>query len=327
MPSVFFSYSHADEALRDQLEKQLSVLKRQGVITTWHDRRIGAGEEWERAIDNHVETDDIILLLVSPDFLASDYCYDREMIRAVERHDVGEAVVIPVFLRACSWKRTPFGKIQGTPPDARPVTQWPDRDQAFLEVSKAVEAAVERLQRGVKPAQAPLTPAASAAGALITPAPALGPRSSNLRLAKTFTQRDKDAFQFETFEYVARFFQNSLHELEARNAGVETTFRRIDANRFTSVAYYGGQAAARCTIFTAGQPFGQGIGYSTSDDGRTSSFNEHLRVDADDQSMFLRGMGMQFHTGGSREEKLSQEGAAELFWSLFVQPLQQGRSR
>ena len=97
MATVFFSYSHADEALRDQLEKQLSMLKRQGVIETWHDRRIGAGEEFGSEIDSHVEEDDIILLLVSPDFLDSDYCYEREMLRAIERHDAGEAIVIPVI--------------------------------------------------------------------------------------------------------------------------------------------------------------------------------------------------------------------------------------
>lgn len=74
MPSVFFSYSHADEALRDQLEKQLSMLKHQGVIETWHDRRIGAGENIDEAIDERINGDEIILLLVSPDFIASHYC-------------------------------------------------------------------------------------------------------------------------------------------------------------------------------------------------------------------------------------------------------------
>ena len=92
LAAVFFSYSHADEGLRDQLEKQLAVLKRQSVIETWHDRRIGAGAEGDSAISGHVEHDDIILLLVSHDFLASNYCYDREMLRAMERHEAGEAI-------------------------------------------------------------------------------------------------------------------------------------------------------------------------------------------------------------------------------------------
>jgi hypothetical protein len=86
MPSVFFPYSHADEALPDQLDKQLAMLNRQGVIETWHDRRIGAGQNIDQAIDDHINHDEIILLLVSPDFLASDYCYDIEMKRAMERH-------------------------------------------------------------------------------------------------------------------------------------------------------------------------------------------------------------------------------------------------
>jgi hypothetical protein len=153
--SVFFSYSHADEGLRDQLEKQLSLLKRQGIIEVWHDRRIGAGREFGKEIDWHVETDDIILLLVSSDFLDSDYCYEKEMARAMERHEAGEAIVIPVILRACDWHGAPFGKINATPPDGRPVTQFPDRDQALLEVAKAVRQAAERLGSKVGQRQAP----------------------------------------------------------------------------------------------------------------------------------------------------------------------------
>jgi hypothetical protein len=144
LASVFFSYSHVDEALRDQLEKQLSLLKRQGVIEVWHDRRIGPGQDFAAEIDRHVETDDIILLLVSADFLASDYCYEIEMKRAMERHAAGEAIVIPVILRACDWHGAPFGKLNATPPDGRPVTQYPDRDQGLLEVAKAVRAAANR---------------------------------------------------------------------------------------------------------------------------------------------------------------------------------------
>src|SRR5580704_2900451 len=127
LPSVFFSYSHADEPLRDKLEKQLAILTRQGVIETWHDRRIGAGQNIDQAIDEHINSDEIILLLVSADFLASDYCYDVEMKRAMERHRVGEA------------------NVNATPRDGKPITQWPDIDEAFLQVAKAVRKAAESL--------------------------------------------------------------------------------------------------------------------------------------------------------------------------------------
>lgn len=318
MPAtVFFSYSHADEPLRDQLEKQLAILRRQGVIETWHDRRIEAGEEWAQAIDAHVEQDDIILLLVSPDFLASDYCYDKEMLRAVARHDAGEAVVIPVILRPCDWQGTPFAKLQAVPTDGRAITTWPDRDQAMLEVAKGVRAAVGR----VGGAPAPPGPASTRASA---PAPEiLTPRSSNLRVAKRFTERDKDAFRTDGFEFIARFFEGSARELQARNANVESTFRRIDANRFTVSAYRDGKAAARCTIFMGGdRHFGAGIAYVQGETTESNSMNESLSVEADDQMLYFRTMGMA-RFGTDREEKLSFEGAAEFYWGLFIAPLQE----
>ncbi|RYG83664.1 MAG: toll/interleukin-1 receptor domain-containing protein, partial [Alphaproteobacteria bacterium] len=187
MPTVFFSYSHADEALRDQLEKQLAMLKRQNVIDTWHDRRIGAGENIHQVIDDHINTADIILLLVSADFIASDYCYDVEMKRALDRHAAGEAIVIPVILRACDWQHAPFGGLRATPRDGKPVTQWPDIDEAFLQVAQAVREAAGRKSASQAPA-----PQAAAPGPqpyVPTPAPS-GPRTSNLRVAKTFTRRD-----------------------------------------------------------------------------------------------------------------------------------------
>jgi hypothetical protein len=95
---LFFSYSHQDEALRDELAKHLSLLERDGVLSSWHDLAIVPGSEWAGHIDQHLEQTQIILLLISADFLASDYCYDRELTRAMERHEAGEAVVMPVML-------------------------------------------------------------------------------------------------------------------------------------------------------------------------------------------------------------------------------------
>jgi len=231
--SVFFSYSHVDEALRDQVETQLALLKRQGVIETWHDRRIGAGEEFTGSIQQHGETDDIVLLLVSADFIASDYCYDIEMMRAMERHAAGEAIVIPVILRACDWHGAPFGKLNATPPDGKPITQYADRDQALLEVAKAVRGAVARLTPKTSPSVSTTFVVAEAD----KPRSFLsaGPRSSNLALAKAFTEQDKDRFKRDSFEYMARFFENSLGELAARNEGIEGDFRRVDADRFVAV--------------------------------------------------------------------------------------------
>jgi hypothetical protein len=101
---VFFSYAHEDEELRNRLAKHLSILKRQRLISAWHDRQIGAGKEWDREINEHLERAQIILLLVSAGFLASDYCYDIEMKRALERHEAKEARVIPIILKPVDCK-------------------------------------------------------------------------------------------------------------------------------------------------------------------------------------------------------------------------------
>ncbi len=142
---VFFSYAHEDENLRDELEKHLIILKRQRVITGWHDRRIGAGREWEGEIDAHLNTARVILLLVSADFLASDYCWDVEVKRAMERHEAGEARVLPIILRPVLWEGAPFSKLQALPTDANPVINWKNHDEAFLNVAQGIRATVEKL--------------------------------------------------------------------------------------------------------------------------------------------------------------------------------------
>lgn len=143
---VFFSYSHKDEDLRDEMAKHLTILKRQGVITTWHDREISAGTEWAGAIDAHMNSAQVILLLISPDFLASDYCWDIELKRAMERHEAREARVIPVILRPVdNWNEAPFGKLQAFPTNGKPVTTWANRDEAFANVAQAIRKAVQEL--------------------------------------------------------------------------------------------------------------------------------------------------------------------------------------
>src|SRR5579859_7356214 len=144
---VFFAYSHKDEALRDELEKHLAVLNRSGIIASWHDRRISAGTEWDGEIDEYLNRADIILLLVSADFLASNYCYDREMKRAVERHELGEARVIPIALRYCDWLGAPFEKLQGLPRDMKPVNSWGDRDEAFKDIAVGIRRVALELSR------------------------------------------------------------------------------------------------------------------------------------------------------------------------------------
>ena len=150
---VFFSYAHADEKLRDELEKHLSLLRNEGVIIAWHDRQIPPGEEWAGTIDAHLNSAQIILLLISPDFMFSKYCYGIEMQRAMERHDAREARVIPIILRSVDWNSAHFGKLQALPKDGHPVTLWDDPDDAFTDVARGIRAVAEEL--AAKPLYAP----------------------------------------------------------------------------------------------------------------------------------------------------------------------------
>lgn len=144
---VFYSYAHKDEIFRRELEKHLSNLRQQGFIQEWHDRMIVAGTDWAFNIDTHLNSASIILLLISPDFMTSDYCLSVEMTRAMELHQTGEAHVIPILLRPVDWEGAPFAKLQVLPSGAMPITVWEDLDQAFLDVSRGIREAIKQLHR------------------------------------------------------------------------------------------------------------------------------------------------------------------------------------
>ena len=143
---LFVSYSHRDERLRRQLQEHLHALKSGGLIEEWHDRKIVPGQEWEGVINENLENSGIILLLVSSSFIASEYCNDMEMARALERHDSGEARVIPVILRPVDWRDARFACLQALPTNGRPVTKWSNRDEAWLTVSRGIREAAEDLR-------------------------------------------------------------------------------------------------------------------------------------------------------------------------------------
>ena len=138
MTRIFISYAHKDEELRQELEKHLAELERQKIVATWSDEQIRPGEELDNAIEEELERADIILLLVSPDFLASTYCREIETVKALEQRKTRGAITIPVILRPCDWQRAPFGRLKALPKDGKPVVQYPSRDDAFLEIAKAL---------------------------------------------------------------------------------------------------------------------------------------------------------------------------------------------
>ncbi|MDP9123917.1 MAG: toll/interleukin-1 receptor domain-containing protein [Pseudomonadota bacterium] len=347
MTSVFFSYTHKDEALRDELEAHLALMKRQNLIEGWHDRRIQAGADVDDTIKKELEAADIILLLVSSDFIASNYCYSKEMARAMERHEAGQARVIPVILRSCDWHSAPFGKLLAAPKDGKAVTTWPDRDVAFTDVAKQVRSAVESMSAAKsKTAAAAPSPAStsstagvprttaaiksgtaqagSARGSVQQGGGDLSPRSSNLRLKNEFTDLDKDHFVHECFDFMVRFFETSIDAVKARHPDVDGRVERIDSRRFAAALYRGGKAIAQCTVQRGGASFGgdgRAITFSYGASGHGNSFNEQLTVQASDQALYMRALGLGSFSG-RQERQLSAEGGAELYWGMFIERAQ-----
>lgn len=322
MALLFFSYSHKDEALRDELQTHLTALQRQGILEMWHDRRIGAGKEFNNEISQHLEKADIILLLISPDFIASDYINDVELKRAMERHENGEARVIPVILRPCSWKRLRFGKLLATPTDGVPVTKFPTLDDAFLEVTEAISEAAEELGTvGDTATEAPAVSQREVTRARQSPA-RQDIRSANLKTKKQFSDHEKDQFLDDAFEYIANYFENSLSELKKRNPEIETRFKRVDANHFTAVAYTNGIRKSGCRIWIGDRFFSGSIAFSFNESANDGSMNESMSVDDDGYTLFLKPMGIATLGRAVENKQLTNEGGAEYFWRLFMEALQ-----
>lgn len=143
--TLFYCYAREDKLLREELDVHLSGLKRQYNIKSWSDREIQAGKDWEKEIDTHLDSADLVFLLVSPNFMASDYCYGIETRRALDKHDRGESRVIPIILRPVDWQDAPFNRLQVLPTNALPITRWEDRDDAFEDVVKGIRLVVKEL--------------------------------------------------------------------------------------------------------------------------------------------------------------------------------------
>lgn len=322
MIRVFISYAHSDESLHQELGKHLASLKHQGLVEIWHDRLIDAGDDWAQAIDANITTADVILLLISSDFIASRYCFELEAAEAMRRHAAGEAVVIPVILRPCDWHSLPFGKLQAATKDGRPVVKFQTLDDGFLEVVQAIKKAAIRTTgpQGSAPTTSATSHAASPPRREIVHE--LPPRSSNLHVARTFDDRDRDQFCVDAIEYMATFFENSLTALEDRNPQIKTQFRHRDADSFEATVYENGKQASRCGIWMAKNRFGGDIAYSNSGLSNGNSYNESLSVADDGHVLGLKPLGMAA-ISSARERLLTLEGAAEYFWAMLIHGLQQ----
>jgi hypothetical protein len=145
---IFIAYSHKDEEMRDAIVESLKFIARSRKIIHWHDRKIAPGDEWQKEIDKNLSRAHIILLLISRDFLVSDYCHDIELDKAMRRHTAGEAIVVPIIARPCDWQLSQFTGLQVLPKDGRPVTDWNNKDTALLDIERGLRRVIDGLRSG-----------------------------------------------------------------------------------------------------------------------------------------------------------------------------------
>jgi hypothetical protein len=308
---LFYSYSHADESLRNELEKHLTLLRREGHIENWHDRRILPGKNLDDEISENLESASIILLLVSADFISSEYCYSKEMMRALQKEAGGEAQVVPVILRPCDWHSAPFGKLNALPPDGAALTSFANRDEGFVLIAKGLRRLIN-VVKSEKEDAASSERSASPAESLV----------KKVLLPKKFTDFDKDQFIKGAFKQTMEIFKSSLSALERDNPGYQTAFEQIDSQKFEAAVYRHGALVAKCFI-RLGNGWGgstQQILYSSGGNAGFSgnSFNKALDVECAADRLYLKSTFALVSN-----DNMGADEAAEFLWNDFVSSIRE----
>lgn len=324
MATGFISYTHADEGLKEQLVRHLAPLQREGLIDIWHDGKLRPGEHLDPTVQAALAASDLVILLISADFIASEYCYEQEMLRAFARQRVGKARVVPIILRPCQWKGVPIGngetlsEFVALPKDGKAVTSWPDNDTAF---DNAVGAIRDMLRAGVQGM------ATAFESAVIAPDAAQTRGSAGftnlLGIAPKPTDLDRDRFLRSGFAATASLFEQKLAELKASDPRIDTDFERIDSRSFAASVYLDGKRVGQISIWHGGDTWRDAmcVSYDRATSAR-NSMNDWLSI-TDTQHGLAFGAGSAMSHVGP-DAPLDIDGAAAYFWSCF---LDQVRSR
>ncbi|WP_417498209.1 toll/interleukin-1 receptor domain-containing protein [Maricaulis sp.] len=307
---AFISYSHSDEQDVDRLRTHLSMLERDGLLSGWHDRKILAGSRLGSAISSSLNQSELFLAMISADFLASGYCFDVEMKAALKRQDDGLMRIVPIILQPCEWKASPLGHLLATPTDGVPVSDWTNRESAFLSITQAIRKIVEA------PKKQSRGNAASRSNSNNFIAQQIGSR--RYRIKRTFDPIDKRDFAQKSFDHIRAYFISAVEEINS----IEGIRARIDEksnDRFSvhlvNSLIKRGEGYILIRRHDAGH-FGD-IDYSTSAHSGDNSSNGGFRVNHDEFELFLSPQMFAF--GGREHDRVTGKQAAEMLWSQLLE--------
>jgi hypothetical protein len=308
MAKIFISYSHRDEKALDRLHTHLAMLRREGLLEAWFDREILAGQEIDREIASNLDDSKIFIALTSADFLASNYCYERELKTALERHEAGSIVVIPVIVEACDWKASPLGKLKALPKEGRPISTWTNEAVAYLDVVTELRRILEKKNSKILTEQN-----TQSDKTILTSAQA--PR--RYRIKKEFDAIDRAEFAKAAFDRIREYFQQSIDEINQIGEPLRALFERMNESAFTCTVLNKASRnlEANITFHLQGKRSFGDIIYSFSYRAPDNTANGHLQIETDEYEQFLTFDGFK---GSSRKVRLSAEEAAERIWREYI---------
>lgn len=303
---AFISYSHHDKVALDRLHVHLKNLTRDGQIETWYDRDILAGSELDAEIEREMEASDLFLLMVSPDFIASDYCVEREMKRALERHAAGNARVVPIIVEECDWKAMgELRQLKAVPTDGKAISEWANPNTAYLNV-------VQELRRIIKAENAPATTAK-----IVSEPVATRPATTRYRAKREFDEIDRSDFRDAAFSNIKDYFQRAIEEIDTID-GLRGRFVDKGMTSFGATVVNGGQrnGKAHITVHCRSSRVALGdIYYSFNENAGNNTANGGFNVSADAYEQFLI---QTMNIFGNADKRLTPQQAAEVLWNEFI---------
>lgn len=303
---AFISYSHKDRAVLDRLHTHLAPLRYEGLIEAWFDRQILAGGKIDAEVDRELESCDLFLMLVSPDFLASDYCVNREMKRALERHREGKAHVVPIIVEHCDWLSSPLHELKALPRDGKPISEWTNQNRAYLDIVKELRRILEIPKKTLSDTKRERTMHRQTA-------------VPSYRIQRDFDEIDRSEFRETAFAAIRDYFQQQIARIDAVNdlrgrfvLNGPSSFGCTIVNR----ALRWGNSTAHITVQCGNSSIGFGdISYSFSENPAPNSANGYFQIEADKYELYLRDV-MSFNND---QKRLTPEDAAISLWTDFIQ--------
>lgn len=295
--NIFISYCHTDDKYLNQLHKHLALLKRDGTIDIWTDSLIKAGDKIGSTISNVLEKSSIFIALLSPDYLNSDYCYEIEFKKAIELHEAGKMRILPIILEPCDWLNSPFKEFMALPKDGKPIAEWLNQNNAFLDITTKIREVLGFDNIGINKNIS---------------------QKRSLKIKKNFDTIDKSNYADKAFDHIKNYFKESCTEINGIN-NIKTKFEDMDKTAFTcTVVNFPEEAHITVHNNKSERGFLDDITYNNQRYGNSNSSSGSVSIENDDYDLYLEMNNFGFGSNHN-DKKLTHEQVAEKMWEDFLE--------